>query len=318
MNRLSMIILLGIWVLPISLFSTSTHAVSQSKSRSIGDNQAPLNTIALLYKNGLIDANINDVSIRKILDELKVKTGTRISIYDPSIANSRVSATLKGIPLDKTIQIILEGFSYALYPLDDIYVVIVLSTDPKMVRTNRRVTSELKTTAQPKNLSNATEEVEAQSVADDANNETVPKSLDKFQPITMEEHWLDHVVEESTEDSEQLTIERRYQEALIQRAHDAINSEHEHLYKEALNQLVGINDPRATEMLIDATRTETDWISRAQAVDALWQHAVNLQFSDDASINALKQLVGDSDESVNSIARRALLDIQSATAGDVQ
>lgn len=297
MNRLSMIIVLTIWVLPMSLFSTSIHAVSQNGSRSIGDNQAPLNTIAFQYENGLIDADINDAPIGKVLDELKAKTGTRVNIHDPSILASRLSATLKGIPLDKTIQILLEGFSYALYPRDDTFAVTILSTVPETVMSHRRFTSE--------------QEVEAQSAAD-PNSETVPKSLDEFQPIKMEERWLgvNHAEHESSEGSEQLMIEQRYQEALVQRAQDAINSEHEHLYKHALNQLVGINDPQATEMLIDATTMETNWISRAQAVDALSQHAANLQFADTTSIDALKQLSEDGNNEVSSVALKALREIE--------
>lgn len=311
MNRLSIItLLIRIVVLPMLLFSTSINAMSQEEPQSIGNNQTSLNTISILYENGLIDANINDAPIGQILEELKDKTGigVNINVNNPSIVNSRVSLTLRKIPLGKAIQIILEGFSYALYPLDDRFTVSVLPEVPETVMTHQRVTSEPKTTAQAISISKATEGFEAQSVY--ADNGLVPKSLDDFQSITKEEHWLEPTVEESTEYSEQIMAERRYQEALVQRAYDVINSEHEHLYEDALNQLIGINDAQATEMLIDASTTEYSPISRAQAVDALWQHATNLQFTDTTSIDALIQLSEDGDDDVRSIALQALREIE--------
>jgi hypothetical protein len=62
--------------------------------------------------------------------------------------------------------------------------------------------------------------------------------------------------------------------------------------------------------LVEAANTGLDAKSRAQAVEALWQHAAHLQFADATSITALKQLAEDNDAHVSKVARRALQDMQ--------
>lgn len=96
----------------------------------------------------------------------------------------------------------------------------------------------------------------------------------------------------------------------MKRALEVLKSDYKHLYAEAIEQLVGILDPRATQALVEAASTDTDAKSRAQAVEALWQHAAHLQFADATSVTALKQLAEDSDASVSKVARRALQDMQ--------
>jgi hypothetical protein len=77
-------------------------------------------------------------------------------------------------------------------------------------------------------------------------------------------------------------------------------------------QLAGLDDPRATEALVAAASSDAglDPTSRFQAVGALWQHAANLKFADTGSVNALKQLSENSDESIRSLAHQALKDME--------
>jgi hypothetical protein len=105
--------------------------------------------------------------------------------------------------------------------------------------------------------------------------------------------------------------EQQYQQALLDRALDALSSEHEQLYAEALNQLAAIDAPQATQTLVAAARTGLGPVSRIQATKMLWQHALNLQFEDEKSIHALQQLAYDADNSVSRIALQALADMQS-------
>jgi HEAT repeat protein len=62
-----------------------------------------------------------------------------------------------------------------------------------------------------------------------------------------------------------------YQEALLQRALDALKSERQQLRTEALDQLARLLDPRATEALIAAANDGGEL--RVVAVEALTRHA---------------------------------------------
>lgn len=308
MARSSFIIVIGIWVLQVVPFSNDVYAVAQSTCRAIDASSASLNTPLFLHENGLVDVDINEVPLGTILDQFKAQFGIRVKLHDPSMAYSPVSIALKGSALEEAIKAVLKRVSYVLYPEGNSFVLIVLSTDQDTTRTHGRVTYEPEPTAHPATLSDITEDGEFVDTFTGYKATWMPKSLDEFQPITMEGFSSGHTVEgqEGTDPSEQLEAEQKYEEALIQRALAAINSQYEHLHEEATNQLIGVNDPRATEILVDASRTATDSISRAQAVDALRRHAENLQLTDVTSIDALKQLAEDRDLNVSNIARQAL------------
>ena len=89
-----------------------------------------------------------------------------------------------------------------------------------------------------------------------------------------------------------------------------MNSEYLHLHAEAINQLQGIKDPRATQALMEAASTGMDMNLRAQAVEALRQHVADRQFADAQVVSTLKRLAADSDENISSIAHQALQDVQ--------
>jgi hypothetical protein len=107
-----------------------------------------------------------------------------------------------------------------------------------------------------------------------------------------------------------LAVVQEHDKAILKRALDTLSSDYKHLYVEAINQMVGMDNPRATQALVEAASTGLDAKSRAQAVEALWQHAAHLQFADATSIDALKQFAEDSDANVSKIAHRALQDMQ--------
>jgi hypothetical protein len=113
--------------------------------------------------------------------------------------------------------------------------------------------------------------------------------------------WLDPATE--------LAKQQERKEALLHRALEALSLEHKPMHAEAIAQLVGMEDPRATQALVEVASnsgTAADVKSRVQAVEALWRHAADLRFSDEVSANALKQLTEDSNSQVAKIARRAV------------
>lgn len=311
MNRLKIIIACMIWILWMVLISGRVYAAITNKPQvNSVNNTTTSNVASVRYENDLFYADIKNVPLGKILNELEAKSGMKIILNDPIIANKPKSAKLEGFPLVDSIKSILEGFSYVLYPSNSSFVAIVLSSHGS---------SNPIPTARSGDTSYSQENV-AHELLVHYRNEEIPQSLDQFQPIIIEESLFnkDRQHYKEVDPSRQLAIKQEYDESLLNRAIHALNSEHKHLHEEAIHQLANIDDARATEVLVEATRSDADEVSRAIAVDALWQHAVNLQFSDETSINALEQLVGDSDESVNRIARRALIDIQSAAGVDSQ
>ncbi|MGI0025444.1 MAG: hypothetical protein ACREA4_09925, partial [Nitrososphaera sp.] len=86
MTRSSFIIVIGIWVLQVVPFSNNVYAVAQSTRRAIDTSSASLNTPLFLYENGLVDVNINEVPLGRILDQLKADFGIRVKLHDPSMA----------------------------------------------------------------------------------------------------------------------------------------------------------------------------------------------------------------------------------------
>jgi hypothetical protein len=94
---------------------------------------------------------------------------------------------------------------------------------------------------------------------------------------------------------------------------DAVQSGDDARRLQAVNQLVGIEDPRATQVLVEAA---TDAKLCRQAVGALWRHAADLQFADSASVDALRQFAQDSDGHVSSVAREALRDMEQYQASN--
>lgn len=282
-------LVIGLWLLPALTFSSTVHALTRNACPAIETNSPTKNTALFRVENGLVDLKIDKAPLGTILDRFQAEFDLQVKLYDPSLACSLVSIDLKGTRPTDAIKGIMKSISYALYPEGNSLVVIILSDDELSTSAHGNITGKPKPTTYSPSIkaSKATQE---------------PQSLDEFQPITMGE-------QENTDPSEQLKTEQKYQDALVQRALAAIDSGYESLREEAMSELIGVNDPLATETLINATRNGTDSISRAHAVDTLRQHLENLQYTDAVSIEALEQLAGDSDQNVSNIALQALQEL---------
>lgn len=297
MNRLP-IFILALTMLPGSVLAYGSNAAANA-SQAQTTNPSPFTRLYIHYEKGVIDAHIDNAALGKMLQELALKTGMQINLTDPAIANWPVSASVKGTPLAEGIKIILKGFSYVFYPAANVPVIIVLSTQPDPANMGlKRAATKHALLAEPRH----------------AISEGMPQSLDEFQSLTMEEGSLDPMAEgrQEIDPAMQLAKEQEYNEALLRRALDALKSEHQHLHREAINQLQGIKDPRATQALVEAAASSEakNPKARVQAVEILWRHAADLQFADATSVNALKQLAGDDDSRVAEVARQALRSMQ--------
>lgn len=276
------------------LFTDPVYAATLSLSKAGKGN---LTTLDLHYESGLIDARIDNAPLREVLRELALKTGMQIHIADPVIANWPVLASVKGIPLAEGVKRILESFSYVLYRAANVPVVIVLSTRPDPAKVDVKTTA---AALKPVSLAQPHHAI----------SEETPKSLDEFQPIAVGDAFFGADGEQELGQEDRLAVVQEYNEALLKRALDALKSDYKHLQAEAINQLVGMDDPRVTQVLVEAASTGLDAKSRAQAVEALWRHAAYLRFADATLVTAIKQLAEDSDANVSKVAHHALQDMQ--------
>lgn len=317
MNPLSTLILAMALLPGSSLVPCGAYANTRPIEATAADNPAIADWSAIQYARGLLDGQIENVPLGKVLSELARKSGVQVHFIDPVIAQWSVSASLKGVPFVEGIKRILDGFSYATYRGADISGIIVLSTQPDPARTGIKTAGtglmRVSLTAAPDKRSPTLQDPGAAPFIPMA-GEGVPQSLDELQPITMEAESLGPMEEvgQEVDPAAQLAKEQEYNEALLRRALYALESEHRHLHREAINQLQGMKDPRATQALAEAASSTEGKDSRArvQAVETLWRHTADLKFRDEGSINVLTRLAEDNDTRVAEIARQALRSMQ--------
>lgn len=316
MNHLPITIFFITWLARAVLFAGGVYAANASMVQAAAEElRTSAATLDLHYDNSLVNADINNAPLGKVLRELALKSGMEINLSDPLIARGPVSVSIRAIPLEEAVQQILEGFSYALYRVSNRLVVIILSTQPNAIKTGlktavigvkRALLQPMpdKATSQDFNLATSTHSC----------SERAPQSLDEFQPITIEDvsSHPEAQGDRNAARSGRLAQEQQYKEALLRRALDALGFEHKHLHIEAINQLAGLEDPRASEALVEVATNSAglDAQYRLEAVGTLWRHAQDLHYADVTSVNALKRLAEDSDKNVRRLARQALRDME--------
>lgn len=247
---------------------------------------------------GLIDARMREIKLGQLLDALEARLGLRSKLNDPSMADLPISVDLRAVPLEHALPIILKGFSYAIYPAEGTLAVSVLSTPPKSHGKNRQIT------ASPR------ESVELASGEALEPQEGEPTSLDEFQAIAPEEGsapMLDLSEEGSNNPSSDPESHQRYREAVVDRALAALASGPHHLKQEAINQLASLEDPKATDALLQAVNGNVglDAALRVEAIAALGQNAADAGFNNDA-VDTLKRLAQGSDAQLSAVAKEAL------------
>ena len=252
--------------------------------------------------DGLIDARIREITLAQLSHVLEEDPGA--PNYDPSMTGMPISVDLPAVAVKHALPAILEGFSYAIYPADGRLAVLILSTPPRSRGKNRP-----QITASPGESLALTsrEALEPQ--------EGEPSSLDEFQAIAREEEsapGLDVSEEGHPSGYPSLASEshQRYTEAIVDRALAALASAHHHLKPEAINQLASLEDPKATEALLQAVNGNLDIAAslRVEAVAALGRNAADAEFNNDA-VDTLKLLAQGSDAQLKAIAKEALASI---------
>lgn len=93
---------------------------------------------------------------------------------------------------------------------------------------------------------------------------------------------------------------------MLQQALDALQPEHPYLNPEAIDALADLNDPRATEALIEAA---TNGPFRLNGVEALGRHAALLEFAEETSMKALQRFAEDRKSAIRQLAQQILASV---------
>lgn len=279
-------------VIAVSVTSSCACAAYADVESKVLQPQSQLTTPSpvIRYDDGRLTARIHKLSLGEVLRSLGAVTGARVTLCDPSLARQTVSASVEAEPYAQGIRAILAGFSYAIYPHQGqrLPAVTVLST-PRASGTKHAW------------VSNTAIWVKGGTVpsgfigANDGSDMGLAENVDVAHG------------ENGYQEDENITTDAQGSEALIDRALEAIAGA-QTIENDVIEQLVGAQDPRATEVLVHAASGSTDGASRATAVEALWRHAADHAFTDQGAIASLEQLANDSDLRVSTIARRALQD----------
>jgi len=114
----------------VGLSPPATHANAYPLKRVSKDKPETVEPLAIRYVKGLLNARIRGARLGQVLRQLGVATGARFTLIDPATEAQPVFAQVVGLPFTEGITRILDGFSYAIYPLEGSHMpaVTVLST----------------------------------------------------------------------------------------------------------------------------------------------------------------------------------------------
>lgn len=250
----------------------------------------PLQTkqLSIQYDQGLLSARILNVPVAEVCRELVLKTGVRC-VSSPPAATLAVSAIFKGLTLQEGIKKILAGCSYVIHPAGEtgeLEIKVLNSSEDREWKDKGR--------EEWRAIGSERSEPAFQSAG-------MPQPYEESHAVEME------FDQEAQSVGEWDTTEHEHEEALLQNVLNTLNSADRQVYTDTLTLLQGIDDPRATELLVEAALTsKKDSQAQVRAVEILSQHAAILGYRDEASVSALKQLADGSDSQAAAIARQAL------------
>jgi hypothetical protein len=90
MKKVSLTILIA------TLLGTVLFTSSASVAQAAGEQRLSiLSSLSIRYNEGLIDAYVDNATLRDVLHELAAHTGAHITLSDPATARQQVSAVVK-------------------------------------------------------------------------------------------------------------------------------------------------------------------------------------------------------------------------------
>ena len=295
----------------ISIISVSA-SISWAGTNATVSSHDDKNSVVSVYRDRLLISQQDDlitmraekVLLGQVLKEFAARTGARVILKNSSVAKHTVSINFKQLSFNKAVRIILNGYSYTSYSVKGVPIVTVFGS-----KTGQPFQGPAETVASAILPSEPTKVHTAKIRIDGS-----PLSLDEFRPIITEQSLREKELENPNKDDAMAADgsigEEEQLQARLDRALDAIQSEYGNLHSEALHELEGMDNPEATATLIQVAsgKAEKVAVPRTEAVEVLWHHAADLNFTDKGSVAALQQLANDSDPEVSVMAQKALRD----------
>lgn len=102
----------------VGLSPPAAHANAYPMKSVSKNKPETVEPLAIRYVKGLLNARIRDARLGQVLRQLDVATGARFTLIDPATAAQPVFAQVAALPFTEGVKRILEGFSYAIYPLE--------------------------------------------------------------------------------------------------------------------------------------------------------------------------------------------------------
>ncbi len=114
----------------VGLSPPAAHAKAYPMKRVSKDKPETVEPLAIRYVKGLLDARAHGAPLGQVLRQLGAATGARFTLIDPVTEAQPVFAEVAALPFTEGVKKILDGFSYAIYPLEGSHLpaVTVLST----------------------------------------------------------------------------------------------------------------------------------------------------------------------------------------------
>ncbi len=109
----------------------AAHATNTYPMKTLSQEKpGTVEPLVIHYAKGLLDARIEGAPLGQVVRELELATGARFTLIDPATDAQPLFARVASLPFTEGIKRILDGFSYAIYPLKGSHMpaVAVLST----------------------------------------------------------------------------------------------------------------------------------------------------------------------------------------------
>lgn len=233
---------------------------------------------------------------------MTAETGARTELHDSSLARNPITADVPATPFEEAVGRILKEYSYT---------VRWKSTGAARVTVYSAKAAESEGGAE-----RAAERAEAADKipkAGAALPQRPPRSLEEFQPIP-EPPRRARVATEKGDDGieaveEAAARDAAQREAELKRALAALEAGSPALRHQAIEAMVGVEDPRATQALVRTAADMSEGNDRARALRALWHHAADMRFEDAEANAALQKLAEDVEPDVQRLAQEALDDM---------
>ena len=102
----------------VGLSPSAAHANAYPMKRVSKDKPETAEPLAIHYVKGVLNASVRGARLGQVLRQLGIATGARFTLIDPATEAQPVFAKVGALPFTEGVKRILNGFSYAIYPLE--------------------------------------------------------------------------------------------------------------------------------------------------------------------------------------------------------